>query len=245
MKQINFLPNRYHEQGVKRKSRIWRAVLVALFGGVCLATAIGQRFLRTAVAEQVDAVATEHTKAQMTNERYNLVQNELRSWRAEAELFTFLRHPWPRTQMLSAIAKLMPNTVSLVKLEIQSVRPTPQASQRRRGRRPPPQAESSDQLSSQIDLNLLREQYGNNHTVMFVTGHTTDTTTIHTFVAVLADHIMFSKAELVSLEAIDEELRENTTVFQLRLVVRPAYGLTNGPIRKENNVRQRPENGDA
>ncbi|MEO8494784.1 MAG: hypothetical protein ABI614_06920 [Planctomycetota bacterium] len=55
MKNINFLPERYHERDLERKAAIWQYAILLGFGSLLLAATIGQlaikRSLQASLAE--------------------------------------------------------------------------------------------------------------------------------------------------------------------------------------------------
>lgn len=249
MKQIDFLPTRYHDQGVKRRSQIWRYLLVVLFGGVCAATAVGQHVLRRAVALQIEQVATQHISAEAADKRFHALQAELLEVQAEAELYTFLRHPWPRTQIMVAVAKHLPESVSLMQLQIQGELPAAEkrAPSRRVRTSESEEDAATNQPRAQRDFKNLNEEFGRLQTVVNIVGETTDTATLHKFVADLADNNLFAKAELVSLDALTGKTQIDSSEFSVRIVVREGYGQPNGP-RREARVdpnRRRPADEGA
>ncbi len=233
MKTIDFLPTRYHEQKAKRKTKVWRLLLLVVFGGICAATAFGQYRLRQSVVQQLNDVESTHKVAVAANNRFDNLQTELQKIRADAELYTFLRHPWPRTQILRAVTKPLPESIALTELQVQSQRERVRRSesQPRNRRRDESTEEQPKMLPARQDLQQMREEFAAARTFVHLTGLTTDTVALHKYVADLSSAKLFSKAELLSLESIDQEHQDRVSEFDVRLIVLPGYGLPNGPAK--------------
>jgi Tfp pilus assembly protein PilN len=229
MKNIDFLPSRYRERRTARHSHAWRVLVVAAFGAAVGATAVGQYWLKQSVASQVEDVEQQHAMARAKNEQFSLLQRRLKASRAAAELFTYLKHPWPRTQILASLASTLPPEVALNELtisnEILTNAAPGQARRRPRSRRELEEADAQ-LLPEERDLKQLRQKYGETRTVVQVTGRTSSISSLHKYVARLSDSPLFAQAELTSMEAVDDgdQKQEQMSEFQLQLVVVAAHG---------------------
>lgn len=224
MYQIDFLPQRYHARRVQRRQRIWRAALLVLFGGLCAATAVGQQMLRRSVLQEVAMVEAQHAVAVATNQRFADMQQELRKLRAQAELYTYLKHPWPRTQIFAAVLRGVPQSVTLDRLHLSRTAPRSD----RRSFRPARTSEtrSDAHQPAEQDLAELRQQVDHSPLVLLVAGRTADTQALHNYVAALHAEPLLKQIELESL-AMQPGAQE--AEFTLRIVVRPGYGQPDGP----------------
>jgi len=228
MKSIDFLPKRYHEQGVRRKSQLWRFLLLVLFGGICAATAIGQHLLRRSVNAELQAVATDYAAANETNQLFDRMQTDLEEADSNAELYAFLQHPWPRTQILSSLAKPLNEAIYLSELHVfeEPVRVN-RSSQRPTAQRSGSEHESDQATTfpAQMDLNRLRSETYKTQTVISIVGQTTDIGELHKYVAELRRAKLFEAAKFVSLQSIKDAARQSISRFSLRIVVQPSFAV--------------------
>ncbi|MEQ8789397.1 MAG: PilN domain-containing protein [Pirellulaceae bacterium] len=245
MKNIDFLPARYRERRTARKSHLWRVLVVAAFGAAVGATAIGQYWLKQSVASQVQQVEQRHAVAQAKNEQFIALQRELQDRRAAAQLFAYLKHPWPRTQILAVLAATLPADVTLNELtianEVVAGDPRGEARGRARSQRDEQEADAR-LLPAERDLKQLRRQYDEARTVVYVVGRTGDIPALHRYVASLGDSPLFAQAELTSMEAVQETGRE-ASEFHLRLVVVAAHGQAEAPLRNVAASGERSNDG--
>jgi len=228
MNNIDFLPKRYHEQGVRRKSQLWRIILLVLFGGVCAATAVGQQILRRSVKSQLDAIAAEYASANATNQMFDRIQADLKDANASAELYAFLQHPWPRTQILASLSKPLDETIYLSQLHVYDETVKANLSSHRSSRpgsKSEPDTAKALNLPSQADLKRLDSALLNKRTVISIVGKTTDIAALHKYVAELKRADLFTSAKLVSLQSIEDDARQAVSQFRLRVLVRPSHTL--------------------
>ncbi len=244
LQQIDFLPKRYHEEKVRRSSNLWRLLLVVLFGGICALAAVGQNMLRRSVARRLDEVVPQHAAATASTELYGRLQVELREIEDEAELYAFLKHPWPRSQLLNAVSASMPEAVRLHRLNItqEAVQGDPSAF------RSTDAAKQHALLKpARRDLVKLDSNIKNRRTIIELLGETSDDSRLHAFIGQLAEHPLFQTAELVSLESTGPSDPQGRSTFKVRVVVRPPHGQQPRPTATAAPKLQseRPVNGDA
>ena len=66
MQEVNFLPQRYHEEAAKRQGNLWHLLVIVLFGSIISSTALFQFAVRKRVAVQLAEVAPQHYAATQT-----------------------------------------------------------------------------------------------------------------------------------------------------------------------------------
>ena len=118
MKNIDFLPDIYRQRRVLLHARIgWMGVAV-LFAILIAGIATGQWCFRAALATQLLMVEPQYVISQ--TRQVELLQIERDKAHAEelAALYLYLEHPWPRTQLLAAVAQPLPPTIQLTDLQL-------------------------------------------------------------------------------------------------------------------------------
>lgn len=234
MLSINFLPNEYRERGAVRKKTLWQTVVLVLFGGVVAATILFQLDQRQAAKGRVTAIAGPYAFAQARAQKLEQLQQQLQLKRQTAELLVYLRHPWPRTQILTAATTPLPASVRLEELQIARETPTldaPSLTEQTRPRRSGRQQEEAN-LSKPApvrDQERLRKENDSLIVVVRLTGITRNTADVHAYLAAVVRSPLISEAELSSLERIEDESEDGRSRFAVRLKVAPGFGQPGGP----------------
>jgi len=230
--QIDFLPAHYHRKHASKQSQPWRWVVVAAFVPLLAGASLAQWYQQKQLEEQLALLTPQYDEAVEQNKQLAEVTHTLGEARSVAELITYLRHPWPRTQLLKTLVALLPEEVTWSELVI--ARETPQRNQApaRRGRfRAEKLGQDADleKLSpAERDLVRFRQQYDELRTVIHMVGTTTDNAALHRYIGQLGRESLFDKAELEMLEAV-EGGGENEVRFEATIIVRPGYGQPRGP----------------
>lgn len=228
MHEIDFLPAEYRQKDAQRQSKPWRVVVVGVFVAVIGFAAAGQHRRRAMLEDELIAVGPKYEAIVKVGQEVEALQQELDLAAADAELFTYLRHRWPQTQILDALLDPLPDEIAFEQLAIHRESPG-----RSRSGRPLSRAEREDQAqqlaslpAAAADLARLRQQYDRLETVVTVTGVTSQSAALHRYLGDLNQVDLFSKTELdtIESEAGTPELR-----FSLSLRVRPGYGQPGGP----------------
>ncbi len=235
MLDIDFLPAQYHRRQARKRSKPWQVVVVLAFTTIVAVAAVGQFRRHAALRAELDLLAPQYEQAVAANDRLAKLQTELKEARAEATLLTYLRHPWPRTQLLRALLEPLPDEILLSELEITTgaaavARPSP--------RRPQPNEDEKALAAlpaAERDLAELREQADTAPTIMRVRGATSDSAVLHRFLGALGHHSLVRKAELESIERVEREDGRNVR-FRATIVVRPGYGQPGGPTRPDQTA---------
>ncbi len=230
MNDIDFLPDQYRQRHQRRQSQPWRIVVVATFVALVASAAFSQHQHRKQVEADLESIIPQYNRAVDQQSELSKVQAELKTARDRAELFTYLRHPWPRIQLLAAMIDPLPEEVTLNQLQI--TRETPQnrgSFKQQRGKRQADKKNDDESLPPAVeDLKRLRDKFDGAITVVLVSGTTSNSVALHQYLGTLDDSVLFTKAELESSETIDGN-NAHTEEFQVKLVVRPGYGRPGGP----------------
>ncbi|NUQ64255.1 MAG: hypothetical protein HUU20_17435 [Pirellulales bacterium] len=230
MHNIDFLPAEYRQRHARRRRQSLRNSALGLVVLLVAAAAFYQQLAHRRLERELAAVTPQYERVTKQTAELGRLQAELAAARLDAELFTYLRHPWPRTQILAALLSALPAEIGFTKLEIrreaQAVRPLAEVPTLN-GPVPPGDA-SASQAPASADLSRLRAEFDHAQTAVSLEGLTTDSAALHQYFGALNRSGFFTQAELDSLEA--DRLGEQTALrFQATLVVCPGYGLPGGP----------------
>jgi Tfp pilus assembly protein PilN len=174
---------------------------------------------------QLATVNPQYDLARRQTDQLNKLQAELNDAQADAELITYLRHPWPRTRLLEELLRPLPEEITLTSLQIDQQEP---AVGSRPGRLVPledrQKEPAAEQPASVADLKQLRGERDQARTIITLEGITSDSSALHHYLSQLNDASLFSNAELESFQV--EQIEETGKVlrFVAKLEVEPGRG---------------------
>ncbi|MBW3598850.1 MAG: hypothetical protein KY475_16440 [Planctomycetes bacterium] len=230
MQYVEFLPPRYRHRRRSQQTLLRNVAALGAAAAVIASLSAWQHRQERAAREAWLEADARYSVAHDTNERLEQVRSELAAVRAGAELCVFLNRPWPRSQMLAAIAAAAPEELELTELRVSYEAIPTESESRSSGARAGRAKEKAPQLPAALrDLQRLREQFDSVQTVVHISGIAGDSAALHRFVAALGEHRLFVRADLGSQEAVAHPQRGSVTKFAARVVVRPEYGHPRGP----------------
>jgi Tfp pilus assembly protein PilN len=228
MQDIDFLPAAYRQLTVHRRANVWRLLVGGGFCAVLIVSFLYQQFLYARTAHRLEELKPQFDQARALADRVAARQNELKAANQQADLYTFLRHPWPRTQLLTAALGQLPGCVTL--REIHIARQANSAGEapgvRTNGKRED-EVDIKKLDPAQRDLMRLSEENRSRATTFTLSGITSDTSVLQRYLVALGKEKLFVKVELTSLEANHNE-QPGTWRFAARLEIRPGYGQPGG-----------------
>jgi Tfp pilus assembly protein PilN len=150
---------------------------------------------------------------------------------AEAELFTYLEHPWPRTQLIDALLAPLPEEITFDELTIDGetrVDNLNTLTVPSRKSRKAEQETACTLLPATEDLQQLRAECDGTRTVITLKGLATDSEALYRYLADLSRAPLFAKTELRCIEAESTDDGGQLRFFAT-IVVQPGYGQPGGP----------------
>ena len=231
MQEIEFLPLEYREKHARRQSRPWQIFAAMAIVGLMAAAASVQYELRHELRSELAVVSPVHEAAVDQSHRLADAQSRLKLARGRAELYTYLRHPWPRTQLLAALVERLPNAITLQQIQVvretAAARPT---SDRRSAAERKTDAERLKSLGpADRDLAEIAGKLNPMTTVVVLSGVTTDAIALHHYMGELDATDVFDKAELDCFNAVEAGQDGVALQFRAVLNVLPGYGQSGGP----------------
>ena len=236
MHDIDFLPAEYRQKYARRMSYGRRLVAATLVVATMVAAAWSQRYRRRQVEAELARCEPARAAAVQTQDALSELQGRLQLARASAELFTYLRHPWPRTRVLAGLLGPLPDEIAFEQLRIE--REALSGAQAARGlswaRSEGDEGPSAGLAPATRDLTRLREEFDSRQIVVTIVGLTTESAALHQYVGELGREPLFSKAQLHSIEA---DKSDPTRIrFSVTVMVRPGYGQPDGPSGRNPNL---------
>jgi len=231
VKNIDFLPDIYRHRRALRHARLCWMGVGLLFALVIAAAASGQWYFRASLAAQLQVV--EPLYAQAVSRQAELVQLESDKGSAEemAALYIYLSYPWPKTQLLAAVAEAMPQSIQLTDLHV--------LDQTAAGSRPAggdantssAEGDKTAKPTAKSVLAKIRVEHDHQQTVLEISGQAPSDKEVHEYVDALSKSPLLVSASLRGLESGGAENATGSR-FQIRAVVRPGYGQPGAPAAK-------------
>jgi Tfp pilus assembly protein PilN len=235
MKEIDFLPAAYREKNAVQTERLCQLAMVVTFGAIIGLAACFQVALYRAAQQDLTRITPQHDDALAKATQLAALHAEVNQSREFAELYTYLKYPWPRTQMLAEITRNLPPQVTLRELTIVE---EPQQMQPRGGVIAVEVTQERSEISfAKADLDLLRREQDYSRAKIQVSGTTTDSGALHLFVMALNGTPLLESAKLHSMEAVPGSQQAESNFF-IRLKIRPGYGQPGGPHAPRSTVAQ-------
>jgi Tfp pilus assembly protein PilN len=234
---IDFLPASYYEVGLQRKHATLRVVVVVVFLSLVIFAAIYQQFLRSWTNQQLTDLLPQLDLAKQETQHLAELQQSLQTAEKRADLFTYLRHPWPRSQILATLAEPLPDEIVLTEISILR-EPLPVANLAASQLAAKPGETALAKLDpAERDLLALREWCDRTQIVVKCSGLTDDPVSLHHYLEQLSHDSLLSKVEVGSVERVSADSNGRIR-FTARLLVRPGYGQPNGPKPGTETITQ-------
>jgi Tfp pilus assembly protein PilN len=223
MKTIDFLPEIYRQREALRRARVWWGLVVLLFGSTIGSAATAQGLLRHGLQRQLQELESQYSAAQNQVRELTNLQTQITKAGQAASLFTYLEHPWPRTQLLAEIVGPLPESIHLAHIHIRDEE-LPKVIMPVGPRSPPlPDKDPAKRPGAEQDLTKLQEEMDLRQTAIELEGITADVARLHQYVADLSRSPLIADARVGKLEALTGKPHEGTH-FTVRLTVRTGYG---------------------
>ena len=223
MKTIDFLPDIYRQRVALRQARIWWCLVVLLFGGTIGSAVTAQVWLRIGLKRQLAQLEKSFAESQTQVHELATLQSQIAKSAQEASLFTYLQHPWPRTQLLAQVVRTLPKSIRLTQIHVREEELPREAPQAGPQTRAAAEQEAARLQPPEEDLAKLQQEMDHKQTVIELQGFTPEVSRLHEYVALLNAAPLVAAAHIKSLES-DTDQTKLRTRFTLRLIVHPGYG---------------------
>ena len=230
MKDIDFLPEIYRQRRVLRHARLWWVGVAMLFSLSIGGVAATQWYFLRGLQVQLQRVEPQFLAAQEQKAEMARVQAAVKQAEELAALYLYLEHPWPRTQLLAAVATPLPRSIQLNELHVieeaaaSSEQPaSPDANHRGTA------GEAAANPSAKTDLAGFRGVHDRQTTILELSGRASNIKELHDYVDLLAKSPLVASANLKGLESGGEGNTPGASRFHLRIAIRPGHGQPGGP----------------
>jgi hypothetical protein len=233
MNDIDFLPIQYHQKNAYRHAKPWQIIVVSMFLGLVAVVTVSQFIHRQLVERELAGLSSAYEMAVSQKQRLADIREQLKQMEIEAELIAYLHHPWPQSQLLSALVSKLPEEITLQQLQIIREMNSPAAQARTALTSTDNSGGQKSMPPAARDLQSLRNQHSEKQTIIILAGTATDSSAIHRFLEQMQNGSLFTKAELDSVTSQSEN-PISSIQFRARLFVKPGYGQTINPTDVSN-----------
>ena len=234
MHDVDFLPAKYRDMSTRRNIKLSRVLVVGVIALGLVGAAVMQHKTHSGLVTKLETIDPLHKTAVRNSQELKATNAEFESEQKTAALITYMKHPWPRTQILSAVMKPLPEGISLDHVMIGREEMAPEKAIIQTGRRKKrvskrnEEAEAAKLDPAERDLKSLREQPDKTQTVVTVSGRTQDRAAMYYYLSQLGESTLVVKAELKSVESVDQGQRGNfrATINELSSAKQPSKQFT-------------------
>ncbi len=226
---IDFLPPEYRQQHERRRQLARQVLIGAAVVGFVAVAAAAQAYWAKNVRRELATLTPQCERVAAQTAELNKLQAELQVAQAEAQLLTYLRHPWPCTQLLAALTAPLPDTITFRELRINHG-----SSKAADAQDPATRLDRKvlEKLLAQLpragrDLKALRELCDFTPISISLLGVASDSAAVYRYLNELSKNRLLAKVDLVSLE--NSSHQEDHLEFKTAILVNPGYGQPNGP----------------
>jgi len=236
MKDIDFLPSTYRELHRQRRATMVRLVLLLSVAGTIIAAALTQHAERRRVMSRLADMQLLHKEATVRQAMLTDLQSKLEQANATAAMLTFLRHPWPKSQILTEVLSPLPEAITLERIEFVPVILQTDSSAQMAIAPPNPEAaaDAPPKLPAVDDLDTLRKQAESTVQEIRIWGLTSDHAALHAYLMALGESKLLLNPQLESVDGVQGE-DETAIRFTAHVTVRPSHGV-NPPAPAENSA---------
>lgn len=235
MQDIDFLPSDFKRRRNNRHGRSWQILVAAAAVGLLFIVALSQMRALRQVEQRLAEIEPERQVLDARQMQLADLRKKLAEKEAQADLIAYLGHPWPKTRLLGATLRSLPEEVVCNGIRIAPESLTNQAQRRR-----PESSEEEDLTKVEPavrDMRLLQEECDLAVVAIVLEGMTTDGIALHRYLNGLNNVPLLDKVELHSLESTNNDSGPKFQ-FEARMTVRPGFGQPKGPDGRSPHIAQ-------
>jgi len=217
--EIEFLPKKYREKRKSHNFQVSRMLLVVVIVAGMSAVLLYQLAKLHAVNQQVAALDEPHARVMQLMQEVERRRAEVAVKRHHAKLLTFLDHPYPKSQVISAIASPLPSEITITRLQV-TVEQTVGANNK------PPSEKGKKAPKGhpmELDLKQLVDEAKSRRYTVEVEGTTDDTSCLYTFLASLHQAEIIESAKIESIDPHQKSDGSEFSNFTAHVKIKRGY----------------------
>jgi hypothetical protein len=235
MRDIDFLPIEHQRERRQHRSQTVQIATVVIICALAAVTAFMQEHRRRQIRDELAVIAPVYNAAVSRKTQMNDLEQQWCGAKADAELYTYLRHPWPRTQLLAALISPLPNGITLQEVQIeQEPADSPQGKDAENAKMHLP-------IAAQRDLARFRSRLDVLPTKIILTGTAAENVILSRYLNDLENVGFFEKADLDCIRHVENGHNGGVVQFRATVSVLPPYGNPRGP----RGTIERPHSGNV
>lgn len=217
--EIEFLPKNFREKRKSHNFQVSRLLLIVVIVAGMSAVLLYQLAALHSVNRQVAALDEQHNKVMQLMQEVERRRGEVVVKRHHAKLLTFLDHPYPKSQIIAAIANPLPSEITITRLEV-----TVEQLANNNAKPPSEKGKKAPQgHSMELDLKQLIEEVKTRRCTVEVEGTTDDTSCLYTFLASLHQAEIIESAKIESIDPHQKTDGSEFSNFTAHVKVKRGY----------------------
>ncbi|PQO25988.1 hypothetical protein C5Y96_21290 [Blastopirellula marina] len=217
--EIEFLPKKYREKRKSHNFQVSRLLLIVVIVAGMSAVLLYQLASLHAVNLQVSALDSQHEKIMQLMQEVERSRAEVAVKRHHAKLQTFLDHPYPKSQIIAAIANPLPTEITITRLQV-----TVEQLAATSAKPPSEKGKSVPQGHPMVlDLKQLIGEAKAHRCTVEVEGTTDDTSCLYTFLASLHQAEIIESAKIESIDPHQKSDGSEFSNFTAHVKVKRGY----------------------
>jgi len=217
--EIEFLPKRYREKRKKNNIKVSRILLIVIMVGGMASVLLYQLACLHSVNRQVAAIDKQNEKVMQLMQEVESRRAKVVLERHHANLLTFLDHPYPKSQIISALVNPLSREITITRLQItQEQVANPNA-------KPPSEKGQAAPKGHpmELDLKTLISEAKTRRVMVEVEGTTDDTSSLYTYLASLHQAEIIESAKIESIDPHQKSDGSEFSNFTAHVRVKRGY----------------------
>ncbi|MBA2114974.1 hypothetical protein [Bremerella alba] len=217
--EIEFLPKKYREKQKSHNFQVSRLLLIVVIVAGMSSVLLYQLASLHSVKRQVAALDDQHEKVVQLMQEVDQRRGEVVVKRHHAKLLTFLDHPFPKSQIIAAIANPLPTEIAITRVQVtvEQVASTNAKPPSEKGKKAP------QGHPMELDLKQLIDEVKAHRCTVEVEGTTDDTSCLYTFLASLHQAEIIESAKIESIDPHQKTDGSEFSNFTAHVKVKRGY----------------------
>ncbi len=221
MKSIDFLPHEYREKYAVRYQRLWRLLVLLVFGGTVGAATGVQVWVNRGIEKRLEETEPKYRVALEQSRRLGALYRQIDQHKDRAALVALLERQWPLSRLASGCFRPVDPSIALESWRLSrktETRPRSNTPRRRRTASRSTQAESTP--AARADLHQLYDELKKTRFQIELVGAARSLPSLYRYLGTLSTHPLFDHVELTRLESEERPDRPALVHFQIEIAVR-------------------------
>lgn len=238
MQSIDFLPEKYKQRRIRKRVGVLRVGIFSIVFLCVCGTALFQLVRLGSLKLEIARLEADYTRVTGFQKKILELESKNQTQVNQAQLLTFLRHPWPTSQIMNLVAESKTESLYLSEMRIYRQSEPNQKNFLRE------EQDSDKEIlpAAMQDLKELQQQIRDQETVIRLSGICNETTELYDYLSKLNHSSLVRRAIVDSVEPITGALDTQSSRFEILVYLKTdAHNLateTNHQIATISNSKE-------